>query len=88
LAAAENKQVSPHGATYERRLANLCTCHLVASIPNAPIVELIHEPPIGDIFNGWSIFENAPSLGKDGYITMPQGPGLGVTLRRDLIEQT
>ena len=49
---------------------------------------LIHEPPIGDIFNGWSIFQNAPSLGKDGYITMPQGPGLGVTLRRDLIERT
>jgi len=44
--------------------------------------------PIGDIFNGWSIFENAPALGKDGYITMPQGPGLGVTLRRDLIERT
>jgi len=88
LAAAYNKQVSPHGATYERRLANLCTCHLVAAMPNAPIVELIHEPPIGDIFNGWSIFENAPSLGKDGYITMPQGPGLGVTLRKDLIERT
>jgi L-alanine-DL-glutamate epimerase-like enolase superfamily enzyme len=49
---------------------------------------LIHELLIGDIFNGWSIFENAPSLGKDGYITMPQGPGLGVTLRRDLIERT
>ena len=88
LAAAETKQVSPHGATYERRLANLCTVHLVASIPNAPIVELIHEPPIGDIFAGWSIFENAPALGKDGYITLPQAPGLGVTIRKDLIERT
>ena len=49
---------------------------------------LIHEPPIGDIFTGWSIFENAPALGKDGYITLPQGPGLGVTVRPDLIERT
>ncbi len=88
MAAAENKQVSPHGASFERRLASICTIHLVASIPNAPIVEFIHEPPIGNIFEGWSIFENAPVLEKDGYMKVPQAPGLGVTLRRDLIERT
>jgi len=88
LAAAENKQVSPHGATFERRLASICAVHLVASIPNAPIVEFIHEPPIGDIFAGWSVFENAPVLDKDGLMKVPQGPGLGVTIRPDLIEKS
>jgi D-galactarolactone cycloisomerase len=88
LAAAYNKQVSPHGATFERRLANICAIHLVASTPNAPIVEFIHEPPVGDIFAGWSVFENAPVLEKDGYMKVPQGPGLGVTLRPDLIDRS
>lgn len=86
LAAAENKQVSPHGASYERRLASICCLHLVGSMPNAPIVEFIHEPPIGDLFAGWSIFENAPVLEKDGSMRIPSGPGLGVTVRPDLIE--
>jgi L-alanine-DL-glutamate epimerase-like enolase superfamily enzyme len=88
LAAAENKRVSPHGATFERRLASICAVHLVASIPNAPIVEFIHEPPIGDIFAGWSVFESAPVLEKDGYMKVPQGPGLGVKIRPDLIEKS
>lgn len=87
LAAAQNKRVSPHGASYERRFASLCALHLVASMPNAPIVEFIHEPPIGDLFAGWSVFENAPILEKDGYMRPPQGPGIGVTIRKDLIEK-
>jgi len=88
LAGAFNKQVSPHSAPYERRLANICGIHMIASLPNAPITEFIHEPPQGDIFAGWQVFENPPVLEKDGYIKVPQGPGLGVTFRKDLIEQT
>ncbi len=88
LAAAYNMRVTPHGATYERRFGNICAMHLTASWPNAPIVEFIHEPPIADIFAGWSVFESAPVLEKDGYMKMPTGPGLGVTIRKDLIERT
>ena len=36
---------------------------------------------MGDIFAGWQVFENPPVLEKDGYIKVPQGPGLGVTLQ-------
>jgi L-alanine-DL-glutamate epimerase-like enolase superfamily enzyme len=88
LAAAYNKQVSPHGAPQERRLVNICGMHLAASMPNCPILEFIHEPPIGDLFEGWQVFENAPVLDKEGYLPVPQGPGLGVTIRKDLIERT
>jgi len=87
LAAAYNKQVSPHSAPFERRLANICGIHMIASLPNAPITEFIHEPPQGDIFAGWQVFENPPALEKDGYIKVPQGPGLGVTFKKDLIEK-
>ena len=30
---------------------------------------------------------NPPLVEKDGYVTMPQGPGLGVEIDRDLIEK-
>tara|TARA_B110000444_G_scaffold236569_1_gene248538 strand:+ start:4558 stop:5781 length:1224 start_codon:yes stop_codon:yes gene_type:complete len=87
LAAAFNRQVSPHSAPLERRLVNICGIHLTVSLPNAPITEFIHEPPHADIFEGWQVFENPPVLEKDGSIKVPQGPGLGVTLRADLIEK-
>ena len=32
-----------------------------------------------------SIMENPPTVDKEGYMAMPQGPGLGVTIRKDLI---
>jgi L-alanine-DL-glutamate epimerase-like enolase superfamily enzyme len=86
LAAAYNKQVSPHGAPQERRLVNIIAMHMAASTPNCPILEFIHEPPIGDLFEGWQVFENAPALDQEGYLPMPQGPGLGVSFRPDLIE--
>jgi len=87
LAAAYNRQVSPHSAPFERRLVNICGIHLIASMPNAPITEFIHEPPHADIFEGWQVFENPPVLEADGQIKVPQGPGLGVTFRADLIEK-
>jgi L-alanine-DL-glutamate epimerase-like enolase superfamily enzyme len=88
LAAAYNMRVTPHGATYERRFGNICALHLAASWPNAPIVEFIHEPPTADIFEGWSVFQGAPTLDKDGYMVLPDGPGLGLTIRPDMIEKT
>jgi L-alanine-DL-glutamate epimerase-like enolase superfamily enzyme len=33
------------------------------------------------------VFENPPVLEPDGQIKVPQGPGLGVTFRADLIEK-
>jgi L-alanine-DL-glutamate epimerase-like enolase superfamily enzyme len=29
----------------------------------------------------------APALDKDGYLPVPQGPGLGLSFKPDLIEQ-
>ena len=87
LAAAYNRQVSPHGSPGDRLLATIIAFHMVASWPHAQIAEVIHEPPIGDVNNGWSIFENPPVLGPDGFIQMPEGPGLGMTVKPELIER-
>jgi L-alanine-DL-glutamate epimerase-like enolase superfamily enzyme len=82
LAAAYDVQIAPHGGS-----GGVCwigIMHLIASMPNAPLMELIHEPPHAPYSAFMDIF-TAPPVMKEGYITVPDGPGLGVTIRPDLI---
>jgi len=82
LAAAYDVQVAPHGGS--GGVCWVALMHLIASIPNAPMMELIHEPPHGPYSAFMEIFTDPPLM-KDGYITVPEGPGLGVTIKPDLI---
>ena len=82
VAEAYNKYVIPHNGGM--RLGTIAHLHLVASWPNAPYMELLHDPPIGDHRHNWAIFKNPPVV-ANGDVRMPQGPGLGVELRDDLI---
>jgi L-alanine-DL-glutamate epimerase-like enolase superfamily enzyme len=82
LAAAYDVQVAPHGGS--GGVCWVALMHLIASIPNAPMMELIHEPPHGPYSAFMEIFTDPPLM-KDGYITVPDGPGLGVTIKPDLI---
>jgi L-alanine-DL-glutamate epimerase-like enolase superfamily enzyme len=84
LAEAYGKQVVPHHGG--RGLGTVAHLHLVASWASAPYLELLHEPPIADYTYGFSILKEPPVV-KDGYITMPEGPGLGFELNYDLVEQ-
>jgi L-alanine-DL-glutamate epimerase-like enolase superfamily enzyme len=85
LAELYGKQVVPHHGG--RGLGTIAHLHLVASWANAPYLELLHEPPIADYRYGFSILQEPPVLDSEGYITMPQGPGLGFELNYDLVEQ-
>lgn len=74
----------------------ICAGHVNASLENAvflgptrgtgPTWELIHEPPVIDIEQQWGIYEDAPRLDKDGYMQLPDKPGLGITIRSDLLQ--
>ncbi len=83
LAEAWGKQIVPHHGG--GNLGTIAHLHLVASWPHAPYLELLHDPPTGDYRHGFSIIENPPLVDKEGYVRVPQGPGLGVDVRRDLI---
>jgi L-alanine-DL-glutamate epimerase-like enolase superfamily enzyme len=85
LAEAYGKQVVPHHGG--RGLGTIAHLHLVAAWENAPYIELLHEPPIGHYRHGFSILANPPVVDGEGYIQMPQGPGLGFDLNYDLVEQ-
>lgn len=82
LAQAHNKQIVPHHGG--GNIGVIAHMHLIASWPHAPFMELLNDPPIGAYTNGFSIMANHPVV-KDGYIDLPQGPGLGVEIDPDLI---
>jgi L-alanine-DL-glutamate epimerase-like enolase superfamily enzyme len=45
------------------------------------------QPPIGDSKYRWAQFTQPTKLDKDGYMSPPDGPGLGVTINPDLIDK-
>lgn len=77
-------------------LAQLCSGHLSASFKNAvflgktygtgPSWELFYEPPVADIDQVWTIYENPPRIDQNGFMQLPDAPGLGVTIKKDLIQ--
>jgi D-galactarolactone cycloisomerase len=83
VAESMGKYCVPHNGG--RDLGVICCMHLVASWPNAPILELWHDPPELDYAHGFAVFENPPTIDKDGYFQLPQGPGLGVTMNKEML---
>ena len=53
---------------------------------NGPTWEVFYEPPALDIEQIWSVYENAPKMDKDGYMQLSDAPGLGVTIKKDLLQ--
>jgi L-alanine-DL-glutamate epimerase-like enolase superfamily enzyme len=83
LAQGFGKRVVPHHGGGD--LGTIAHLHLVAAWPHAPYLELLHDPPIGDYRHRFSIMRDPPVLDKDGFMPLPQGPGLGVQINPDLI---
>lgn len=82
LAELWGKQIVPHhGGGNIGVIAHL---HLVASWPNAPYLELLHDPPVGDYRHKFAMMANFPEV-KDGWMELPQGHGLGVEIDRSMI---
>jgi L-alanine-DL-glutamate epimerase-like enolase superfamily enzyme len=83
LALGFNRRVIPHHGG--GNLGTVAQLHCIASWPHAPWIEILHDPPIGAYTNGFAMMENAPRVDKDGYMSLPDGPGLGVTIDKALI---
>ena len=83
LAASFHKRVIPHHGG--GNLGTIMQLHAIASWPNAPWIEILHDPPVAAFTNGFSIMENPPLVDKEGYLNLPQGPGLGVSINKALI---
>jgi D-galactarolactone cycloisomerase len=82
MAKAHNKTVIPHHGG--GNLGTIAQLHAIASWPHSPWIEILHDPPVAAYTNGFAIMENAPLVEK-GYLNLPQGPGLGVSIDKGMI---
>ena len=86
LAQAHGLPVIPH--VFSSAVASIANMHLIASLPNAGLLEFDQNPnPLRS-----ELFDEPLTVGADGKIALPEGPGLGVrlntaTLDRYRIEQ-
>jgi L-alanine-DL-glutamate epimerase-like enolase superfamily enzyme len=83
MAKGHNKRVIPHHGG--GNLGTIAQLHAIASWPHAPWIEILHDPPVAAYTNGFGIMENPPLVDKDGYLNLPEGPGLGVSIKKDLV---
>jgi L-alanine-DL-glutamate epimerase-like enolase superfamily enzyme len=83
LAAAYNKTVIPHHGG--GNLGTVAQLHCIASWPNAPWIEILHDPPVASYLHGFAMMEGAPVVDKDGYMALPSGPGWGVSINQAML---
>jgi L-alanine-DL-glutamate epimerase-like enolase superfamily enzyme len=84
LAESYGKTIMPHHGGGD--LGTVAHLHLVASWTQAPYLELLHDPPVGDYRHRLAILREPPVVDKAGFVHLPQGPGLGVEINPDLIQ--
>lgn len=81
LAQAYRRPVVPH--VFSSGLALIANAHFIASIPNGGLLEFDQNPnPLRD-----ELFTEPITIDGDGMVSLPDRPGLGVTLNPDTIER-
>ena len=78
-----HKRVIPHHGG--GNLGTVAQLHAIASWPNAPWIEILHDPPVASYLHGFAMMENAPQVDKDGYMALPQEPGWGVSINKTML---
>jgi L-alanine-DL-glutamate epimerase-like enolase superfamily enzyme len=81
LAQAFGMTVIPH--VFSSAVASIANMHVIAALPNAGLLEFDQNPnPLRT-----ELFEEAIQPSADGMVRLPEGPGLGVTLNREIIDR-
>lgn len=84
LAEANHKLFIPH--TWSNPCGLYTNMQVAASLPNCPWFELPFEPPAYTIEMYEKVFKHGLEI-KDGFIHLPNRPGLGYELQDDFIEK-
>ncbi|MEA2531341.1 MAG: D-arabinonate dehydratase [Thermomicrobiales bacterium] len=81
LAQAFHLPVVPH--VFSSGLSTIANMHLIASLPNAGLLEFDQNPnPLRS-----ELFEEPIEVGADGTVKLPERPGLGVKLNQATIDK-
>ena len=80
-ALAHNLPCLPH--VFSSAVSLVANMHFLASLNNGGILELdCNVYPLRD-----ELLEEPVVIGEDGYVHMPQKPGLGIALREDIVKK-
>ena len=86
LAEAFDKLIIPHTHSI-CGLGLASSLQVIGSLTQCPYVEFGYEPPIITPKSRDRIIKEPIQIDKDGYVQIPQGPGLGVELNQTFVEQ-
>jgi D-galactarolactone cycloisomerase len=82
LCAAEHLRISPH--VWGTGVGLVAALHFLAALPSYPHADHVPFPPLLEYDVGQNALQHAiftePLRYTDGYLDVPRGPGLGVTL--------
>ncbi len=85
MAESYNKWFEPH--TWGNGLLLAASIHLAASVPNCRYLEYPYDPPTFPIESYYGMLKEPIEIDSEGLVKVPQGPGIGVELDRDSIEE-
>ena len=77
-----SKEIVPHHGGGD--IGVVAHMHLISSWNNAPFCEMLNDPPLNSYKNKFFIFNENLKV-ENGIIEVPNVPGLGVTIKEDLI---
>lgn len=83
IAHVDGKRFIPH--TWGNGLGLVANLHLAASIPNCTHLEYPYDPPSFTKEAYFGMLKAPLEVDKEGYVHVPQGPGLGVELDEEAI---
>ena len=80
------RMVVPHVCSYGSVALSLpATLQAVATIENCPMIEYPFDPPILTAENQQLILKEAISIDKDGFLKIPDKPGLGIEIDEEKV---
>jgi D-galactarolactone cycloisomerase len=89
LCAAEHLRVSPH--VWGTGVGLAAALHWLAALPTYPHADHVPFPPLLEYDVGLNALQNEifvePIRYADGFLEVPTGPGLGVTMDNDAVRR-
>lgn len=85
MVEAENKIYTPHTWTHGMGLA--AALHMAGAVSNCPFIEYCYDPPHWNYTVRDLMLAEPLAVEKDGYINVPDKPGLGVEVNHELLDR-
>ena len=85
MVAAETEIYTPHTWTHGMGLA--AALHMAGAVSNCPFIEYCYDPPHWNYTVRDLMLTEPLKVEQDGYINVPDKPGLGVELNHELLDR-